>query len=53
MIEKQKPAIGLYVIALLIFLTVSYFLSGLFLFSGLSTVRNQITQESIQSCIIL
>ena len=36
MIEKHKPAIGLYVIALLVFLSVSYFLSGLFLFSNLS-----------------
>ena len=47
MIEKQKPAIGLYVIALLIFLTVSYFLSGLFLFSGLSIENLQDTAAYI------
>ena len=47
MIEKQKPAIGLYVIALLIFLTVSYFLSGMFLFSGLSIENLQDTAAYI------
>lgn len=47
MIEKHKPAIGLYAIALLIFLAVSYFLSGLFLFSGLSIENLQDTAAYI------
>lgn len=45
MIEKHKPEISLYIILLVIFLAVSYFLSGLFLIQKLSL-------ENLQDMIV-